>query len=253
QIPLANIGIESHAQKSRQVDVEDEEQQEPQQAQKGSRTRGAEEVSGIRRICSHSSIPKSVFEICNLKSKSDSAHLSLDAPLGGLENAHHAEPGLAVGYRPLAGSNAINKVSDDILQWLGLLHMGRPDIAGAVANEHAAPSFRLLGNADAPVVNLDRLPEVEVVINEAFFAAADDEVPHLDRAMPVDMKGSEQAVAEIQVEISDVLLVGPGMAASHGRHAARQTAQQKIDNGQIVRGQVPEHVDIVLHQAQVDT
>src|SRR5262249_40997589 len=130
--------------------------------------------------------------------------------------------------------------------------MGRPDIAGGVADQHAGAGFGILGNADAPVVNLDWFPEVKVVVNQSLFAAADDEVPHLDRAQPVDMKGSEQAVAEIQVEVSHVFLVGPGMTASHGRHAAGQAAQQKIDNGQIVRGQVPEHVDIVLQQAEVD-
>ena len=42
------------------------------------------------------------------------------------------------------------------------------------------------------------------------------------------------------------------MAGTGGRHGPRRSAEQVIDDRQVVRGQIPEDVDIVLEQPEVD-
>src|SRR5262249_42633675 len=72
------------------------------------------------------------------------------------------------------------------------------------------------------------------------------------RAEPVDVKRHQQALTVVQVQVSHVLNVVAGVAGADGRQAARQPAEQVIDDRQVVRGQVPENVDVLLEQPQVD-
>src|SRR5262249_33730462 len=60
------------------------------------------------------------------------------------------------------------------------------------------------------------------------------------------------AVAIVHVDVGHVFDVGIRMSATPGGDAAGLEAQNVIDNGQVVRRQVPDHVDVALKEAQVD-
>src|SRR6266404_5941227 len=66
------------------------------------------------------------------------------------------------------------------------------------------------------------------------------------------MKRSQQVVTEIQVQVADIFRVRRGVAGANGGQTLRLPADQVIDDGKIMRRQVPEHVDVSLEQTQVD-
>src|SRR5947207_396863 len=63
---------------------------------------------------------------------------------------------------------------------------------------------------------------------------------------------SRQSLTIIDVHIGNVLNVGIGVCTSPSRNAPGVAAQDVVDNRQVVRGQVPNHVHVVLEQPEVD-
>src|SRR5207248_884762 len=93
---------------------------------------------------------------------------------------------------------------------------------------------------------------VQVVVDQALLAATYDQVADLDRAEPVDVERRQETIAEVQVEVGHVLQLAPGVAGTERRQAQGQAPQQVVHNGQVVDGQVPEDIDVVLEQPEVD-
>ncbi len=66
------------------------------------------------------------------------------------------------------------------------------------------------------------------------------------------METGHQAFVIIHIHVGHVLDVVVGMAAAPGRDASGVSLQHVVDDGQIVRREVPHDVDVVLEQPQVD-
>jgi len=125
--------------------------------------------------------------------------------LSGFEDADDAESGFAVAEWRLVGLDAVDEVSDHFLEGFDGWEVWAPDISGAVADEHPASGFEGFFDGDSTVIDADFLGWVEVIEDDAFFAAADDEVSDFDGAEPVDVEGGEQSGTEIEIEVRAIL------------------------------------------------
>src|SRR5450759_217759 len=94
-----------------------------------------------------------------LRTRLDGQYLGLHAAaverrLGGLERGDHLQAGPAVGERRLAAAHAVYEVLGLEPERLGARHLGRDDVAGAVAQLELAEVRGLL-EVDAVVEDLD--------------------------------------------------------------------------------------------------
>src|SRR6185503_17871962 len=109
-----------------------------------------------------------------------------------------------------------------------------------------------LGEVDPPPEHLYGLGGVEFVENNALARTGKNDLPHFHRRQPVDVERRHHLVAVVNVYVGDVLDVGVGVRAAPCRDAARGVPDDVVDDRQVVRRQVPDHVDVVLEQAEVD-
>ncbi len=58
---------------------------------------------------------------------------------------------------------------------------------------------------------------------------------------------------EIECEIGNILLAVPEVARSRCHNACRNFAHKINHNRQIVRGKIPDHIDIVLKETEIDS
>ena len=173
-----------------------------------------------------------------------------------LEDAHDAQAGLAVGNRRLLLLDAGRRTPcSSTAERLAHVQLRRPHVAGAVADAHLvdllAVLLRIAVERDALVVDLDLLARLEVVVDDHAFAAADQRPPHLHRREPVHVDVRDQVVLELQVQVGDVLRLALDVADARRRHRDRLRRQQVVHDRQVVDGEVPQHADVVLEQAEV--
>src|SRR5262249_35967063 len=104
------------------------------------------------------------------------------------------------------------------------------------------------------VIDFDLFHRLQVVVHDTLATSTDDEVPYFNRAQPVDVERRQEAVAEIEIEVSHVFDFAHllGVAGAESREAARESPHEVIQNGQIVRRQIPHHINVMLEQTQVD-
>ncbi|MEX0676132.1 MAG: hypothetical protein WD063_03605 [Pirellulales bacterium] len=160
----------------------------------------------------------------------DAAALSLDAALRRLQDAHHAQAGLAVGERDLVFPDAVGEVADHGLESLGLAQMGRPHVSGAITDENALPRFLAVVDRDPTVVDLELFRRIQVVEDQALAAAPDDKMADFDGTQPIDVKRCQQISAAVQIQISHVFDTAfiMGVDGAERRQALREAAQQIV-------------------------
>ena len=78
--------------------------------------------------------------------------------------------------------DAVDEVLAFDAQRLGAVELRRPHVAGAVADAHLVDLLRIVGEADALVVDLDLLARLEVVVGDHLLAAADQDLRTLTGA-----------------------------------------------------------------------
>ena len=159
----------------------------------------------------------------------------------------------------LKGSLVLSDALDEILglglEGLGRLELGDVDVARAVAHEQIVDAVPAVGalEVDAAVVDLDLLVGVEVVPDEHLLVAADQGLADLDRAEPVDVEMGDESVAlELDGDIGDVFESALEVDGAVGRDGHRLLVDDMVHDRKVVGGQVPDDVDVVLEEPQVD-
>ena len=152
---------------------------------------------------------------------------------------------------------AANSV-DHRAERLALGQRRRPGVAEPVGDRGRGPvgaaSTRLLVEVDAAVVDAEPLLRVEVVPDQRALGAADDHLPDLGRAQPVDVHVGDRAARQRQREVADAGLAGAervGAVRGDARRA-QPAGQDEVEDRQVVRREVPEHVDVGLDEPEVD-
>ena len=84
--------------------------------------------------------------------------------------------------------------------------------------------------------------------------AADDRGADLGGAQPVDVDVGERAVRQRQRQVAHAGAPGADRVGAVRRHRDRTQilGQDEVEDREVVRREVPEHVDVGLHQPEVD-
>src|SRR5207302_7466748 len=90
-----------------------------------------------------------------------------------------------------------------------------------------------------------------IVVDDHLPVAADQGAAHLHRRQPVDMVVGEQVVREEAGQVRHVDGLPGNVRGSGGGHGTGLLAEDVVHDGEIVDGQVPQHVDVVLKETEV--
>src|SRR5262249_55984197 len=104
---------------------------------------------------------------------------------------------------------------------------------------------------DALVVDLDLLARLEVVVHDHAPAPPDQGPAHLDRGQPVHVDVGDQVRLEEQGQGRGGRGWAGHVAQAGGRHRLGVWREHVIHDGQVVHGEVPDHVDVVLEEPEV--
>src|SRR5262249_50194502 len=107
------------------------------------------------------------------------------------------------------------------------------------------------GDLHTAVVDLDRFAGLEVVPDHHPPLAADQRGPHFYGRQPAHGYVGDHAARKAEGDVGDVGQAAQ-VSAAGGHDALGLAADEVVDDGQVVGRQVPDHVDVVLEEAQVD-
>src|SRR5579883_1512559 len=181
--------------------------------------------------------------------RDDSALLSQRA-VGGFEHSHDAQTGHTVVEGPLIAANALHKVGGLKLQSFDLFDIGRPHVAGAVFDEllvHGLSSAHL----NAAIVDFQLFVRLEVVPDEHFLFAAQEGRAHFYGREPIHADVADEIVRIIDRQIGDIG-VAVEVAFAGGDESLRLLADDVVHYREIVWREVPDHIHVVLKQAEID-
>ena len=154
-------------------------------------------------------------------------------------------------------ADAGGELADHHPERLALVQGRRPGVAEPVVHRRRTPVGLvdgLLDEVHAAVVDAEPLLRVQVVPDQGPLAAADHHLADLGRAEPVDVDVRHGAVGQGQGQVADAGLAGAERVRALGGDAERRqpAGQDVVEDRQVVRGQVPEDVDVGLDQPEVD-
>src|SRR5712692_1746405 len=175
----------------------------------------------------------------------------LPAPPCALETYSWAGFAGPVGQWLPAVGDAFEEVLSLDAEAFGEAELGSPHVAGAVA-DHGLESALRIGERDSFVIDLDLLAGLEVVIDDHLACAPDQRAADLERGQPVDVVMSDQTALEIARQVGQVDLVSGHMRGAGRCDRNWSVSHHIVHDGQVVDGEIPQHVDIPLKQPQVD-
>jgi hypothetical protein len=170
--------------------------------------------------------------------------------LRGFEGGHHAHAVPAVGAGPGPGGHALQEVVELQRQGLGEVGARHVQVAGAqpelVLAELAHPD-----RVGALVVDPQLGLGVEVVEDHHAARADHGGAPQLGRVQPGDVQVGQDAAVVAEGGEDHVLHVGVQVAGAPGGDPAGRRADQVVGDGDVVRADRPQRVDVALDAAQV--
>jgi len=143
-------------------------------------------------------------------------------------------------------------VGDLDTQRLGQIDSRRPHITCSITNQHLVHVVRAAVDRDTAVVDLHLLIGLQIVEHHHTAAAAKERSTHLDRRQPVHVYMSDQGAVEEHRHIRDVLGLAWQVREPGRRDRDRTLRQHEVHDRQIMNGEIPQDVDVVLEQPEVD-
>ncbi len=139
----------------------------------------------------------------------------------------------------------------DALEGLRLVHVGGVHVADAVIDQRPGAALGTGLQGHALVVHADLLARRQVVVHDHLPRSADQGGANLHRGEPVHVQVGDQVIVELDRDVGQVL-VPAEVGAPHRRDPDRVPVEQVVHDRDVVGGEVPDHVQIVLEQAQAD-
>jgi hypothetical protein len=139
------------------------------------------------------------------------------------------------------------------LELEGLLQVDvrRADVAVAVGVRPLERHLPLRRRLDPAVVDPQALLG-EIVVDRHASRADDGDPAHLVGIQPGDVDVARDApVAVVQADVGQILPVGAGEGGAPGGDAGRQGLQKVVHDGDVVRGQIPDDIDVPAVQAEI--
>ena len=142
------------------------------------------------------------------------------------------------------------------MQSLCRVEARNPHVAGAVAHQGLVGLLLVrpvLVTGDALVVDAHLLGRLDVVVDDHAAAAGDERAADFDGREPVEVEVCDQRVVEAQLDVCDVLDAGFNVATARSRQRRGRAPDDVVHDREVVRGQVPDDVDVALEEAEVDS
>src|SRR5688572_10157885 len=111
---------------------------------------------------------------------------------------------------------------------------------------------RLEGERDALVVDADLLDVFEIVTDDHLLAADDRDAPHLAWVEPADVDVPDDVARERHVDERDVVHTGLNVGGAVRADADRVALQDVAEDGEVVRREIPDDVDVTVEEAQIE-
>ena len=160
-------------------------------------------------------------------------HGLASAPHGtgcGLDQLDHTKPHSAIGLGRLRLLNAINKMFDRHAQRFSLFQLGRPHVTRTVANTHFVYLLRVVGEADAFVVDLDLLARLKIVVGNHLVAPTKQNLANLHWRKPTDVYVGNRSTVVKHGDVGKVLGRPWKVVDAPRRHGNGVLLQQMIQN-----------------------
>ncbi len=132
-----------------------------------------------------------------------------------------------------------------------------PGVTQPVGDGRSLPVGRGAGlalEADAAVVDAEPLLGIQVIPDQGAPGAAHHQLADLGRTQPVDVDVGHGVVGQRERQVPDAGMTCPQgiRAVRRDLHRPQPFGEDEVEDGQVVRGEVPENIDVRLHQPQVD-
>src|SRR5205807_8467246 len=92
---------------------------------------------------------------------------------------------------------------------------------------------------------------LQVVIDDHLAIRAEQCAAHLYRRQPVDVVVGDQLVVEEAGQVCHVDGMPGNVGGARRRHGTGRLAEDVVHDGQVVHGQIPEDIDVVLEQSEI--
>ena len=170
----------------------------------------------------------------------------------GLQNTDYLKTLCTAGPGLLPASDALQEMLALQSQRFCVVKMGCihvPIVVGAVEFRESS----VVGwDFDPLVVYPDLLQRFGVVIEDHFLASHECHSPDFVGIEPAIMDGRKAPIGEFECHADHILYAVTEVRFSLTVHRGRELAHDVQDDGDIVGGQVPDHVDILLKQPQIE-
>ncbi len=103
------------------------------------------------------------------------------------------------------------------------------------------------------VINPDLLHRLDVIVDDHFAGSNDRHLAHLAWFQPTALDGGELPALEGQGKVGNILDARRDVGVSLAVDEAGNLTEQMKDDRNIMRSQIPNHVDVLLKQPQIET
>src|SRR5688500_2421361 len=101
------------------------------------------------------------------------------------------------------------------------------------------------------IIDFNLVADFHVIVEDHFLATTYDNGADFHRSQPVIMEMSDESTIEIDCEVGDVLDAIANVTGTICTHAGRRLRDKMIEDSDIMRCQIPEHIDVSLDETQV--
>ena len=101
------------------------------------------------------------------------------------------------------------------------------------------------------IVNLDFLMRLQIIIDNHSAATDDRHLAHLSRFKPAALNSSKAPLPKCQGHVGHVFDCRSDVSVALAIHCDRELPKNMQDDGNVVRGKVPSHIDVFLKQTQI--
>ena len=164
---------------------------------------------------------------------------------------HHSQAALAVAARGLPGLDALQEMLAHHAQRLGFLEARHVDVAVVVGAQELAERVVVRRVVHALVVDLNLRERVEIIVDQHLLRADHADLADLERIDPAHVDHRAGVVAAVEGDERRVLDLRVQQLHADRADALGLQAGGVEDDREIVRGEVPDDVDVALENAQV--
>src|SRR5262249_46743117 len=147
--------------------------------------------------------------------------------------------------------DGIDEMFDFEQEGLGVCEIGRKHIAHAVGQLKFAESFRR-AQRDAAIVNFHFFAGLGVVVADHALRTDNASTAHFVGGQPTDFTRRDGAARELEPQVGDITLRFLDTRTTKGASTGGKFTEPVEQDGNVVNGKIPDHIDVLLVETKVD-